>query len=130
MKIYYKDAPEIPFHKPRVEAEAMIAAGIAFAYVKPAPVRKPDAHFAVQIWKIDNQPFIAAWCNGCATKNQFSGPTAHRTSVFRHCGVTDAVPQDITADYTERRARWAKAQKAVAPEAVAEKLPAFELSHF
>jgi hypothetical protein len=128
MKIFYEGTPEVPFNKPRAEAEAMIAAGIAFKYVEPIPVRKPDANFAVQVWSLDNQPFIAASCNGCGNKAQFSGPTAHRTQVFRHCGITDAIPEDVAADYAERRSKWKPMP--VAPEAVAEKLPMIELSHF
>jgi hypothetical protein len=129
MKIYYAGTPEVPFNKPRAEAEAMIAAGIAFAYVEPAPVRRPDAQFAVQLWKkYGNEPYIAASCSGCGTKNQFSGPTAYKTCVFRHCGITDSIPEDVAAKYAEVRSKWKP--KPVAPEAVAEKLPAFELTHF
>jgi hypothetical protein len=126
MKIYYAGTPEVPFNKPRAEAEAMIAAGIAFAYVAPAPpARKPDAQFAVHRTTRSKQPFIAASCNSCGSKAQFTGPTAHKTQVFRHCGVTDAVPEHIAEQYAKLRAKW----KAPAPQST-EKFPSFELVHF
>jgi hypothetical protein len=128
VKIYYAGTPEVPFNKPRAEAEAMIAAGIAVAYVEPASVRRPDAQFAVHVWSLDKQPYIGASCSGCGNKAQFSGPNAHKTQVFRHCGVTNQIPEDVAAEYAERRSKWKP--KPVAPEAVAEKLPSFELTHF
>jgi hypothetical protein len=128
MKIFYAGSPEVPFNKPRAEAEAMIASGIAFLYVEPAPVRKPDAQFAVQIWSNNNEPYVAASCNGCGNKAQFSGPSAHRTQVFRHCGITDQIPEDVAAEYVRRRAQWTP-KKPVAPEA-GTAIPMIELSHF
>jgi hypothetical protein len=126
MKIYYAGTPEVPFNKPRAEAEAMISAGIAFAYVALAPpVRKPDAQFAVHRTTLSKQPFIAASCNSCGSKAQFTGPTAHKTQFFRHCGVTDAVPEHIAEQYGNLRAKW---RAPVAPRI--EKLPAIELVHF
>jgi hypothetical protein len=126
MKIFYAGTPEVPFNKPRAEAEAMIAAGIAFAYVAPAaPVREPDAQFAVHRTTLSKQPFIAASCNSCGSKAQFTGPTAHKTQVFRHCGVTDSIPEHIAEEYAKLRAKW----KALTPQTT-EKLPSFELVHF
>jgi hypothetical protein len=130
MKIYYAGTPEVPFNKPRAEAEAMIASGIAFAYIEPQPVRTPDAHFAVQIWKIGNQPYIAASCNGCGNKAQFSGPSAHRTQVFRHCGVTDAIPEHIAEDYAERFKKWKPTKKAFVPDFAAVDKPKFSMDNF
>jgi hypothetical protein len=128
MRIYFAGSPEIPFNKPKEEAEAMIAAGLAFKYVEPQPAHKPDAQFGVQIWAFDKQPYIAASCNGCGNKAQFSGPTAHKTSVFRHCGVADKIPEHIAEHYAELRAKWRRSPARTEPQA--EKLPAFELAHF
>jgi hypothetical protein len=130
MKIYYAGTPEVPFNKPRAEAEAMIAAGIAFKYVEPQPVRKPDAQFAVQIWALDKQPYIAASCPGCGNKAQFSGPNAHKTQVFRHCGVTDSIPEHIAEDYAERAAKWKPNKKRFVPDFAAADKPKFSMKVF
>jgi hypothetical protein len=127
MRIYFAGSPEVPFNKPRAEAQAMVAAGIAFKYVEPSPVRMPDAQFAVQIATFDNEPFITASCSGCSNKARFTGPTCHKTQVFRHCGITDQIPEDIAEHYAELRSKWNP--KPVAPE-VSTAIPMIELSHF
>jgi hypothetical protein len=126
MKIFYAGTPEVPFNKPRAEAEAMITAGIAFAFVAPAvPVRRPDAQFAVHRTTLSKQPFIAASCNSCGSRAQFTGPNAHKTQVFRHCGVTDSIPEHVAEEYAKLRAK----RKVPTPQTT-EKLPSFELVHF
>jgi hypothetical protein len=126
VRIYFAGSPEIPFNKPKAEAEAMIAAGLAFKYVEPVPVRTPKAHFTVQILPQSKEPYIAASCSGCSNKVQFHGPTAHKTQVFRHCGITDAVPERVADFYAKLRAKWKPAP--AAPKV--EKLPSIALEHF
>jgi hypothetical protein len=115
MKIIYRDT-DLPFDKPKAEALAMIAAGLAEAYVEPAPVRRPDAQFGVHVWAQNKQPYIAASCSGCGNKAQFSGPPSHKTAVFRHCGIADSIPSHIAEEYAERLKKWKPIKKEFVPE--------------
>jgi hypothetical protein len=126
MKIAYVASPDFPFDKSRPEAEAMIEAGIAKPFVAVAPARVPDAKWAVNVWASDKQPYIAASCNACGNRVQFTGPTAHRTQQFRHCGVAENAPSHIQEEYVDRRANWKPKPEAARTEAV----PFEVLSHF
>lgn len=128
MQIYYKDAPEIPFHKPRQEAQAMIAAGVACAYTAPAaPVRVPKTTWGIAVRKYNNEPYISAKCASCNGAVQMSGPNAHKTQVFSHCGVAEKVPSQLGEQYVERRKKFVF--KPIQPPVV-EGLPMIELKHF
>jgi hypothetical protein len=128
MKIAYIASPNFPFHKPRPEAEAMIQAGIAQPFVEAAPARLPDAKWAVSVRSIDKQPYIAASCSSCGNRVQFTGPTAHRTQQFRHCGVSENAPEHIQEQYVEQRANW---KPKPSPESARTEAVPFEvLSHF
>jgi hypothetical protein len=100
MKIVLNDAPDFPFDKPRPEAQAMIAAGIARAYVPPEPVKKPRVtNWQLKRFDFDGAPYIRVSCTGCGNTANISGPTAHRTQKFIHCGIAESVPEFIQADY-------------------------------
>ena len=126
MKLVYPSSPNLPFDKSRQEGQAMIAAGIAKPWVAVAPARIPDSKWAVNVWSIDKQPYIAASCGSCGNKVQFSGPTAHRTQQFRHCGVAENAPEHIQEEYVDRRSNWRKRT----PEPVVAEVPFFDLKHF
>jgi len=105
----------------------MIQAGIAQPYVEAAPARLPDAKWAVSVWSIDKQPYIAASCSSCGNRVQFTGPTAHRTQQFRHCGVSENAPEHIQEQYVEQRANW---KPRPVPQPVVTEIPMFDLKHF
>jgi hypothetical protein len=126
MKILYKDT-KLPFDKPRAEALAMIAAGLAEAYVESAPVRVPKTTWSLQAWSYNDEPYINAACATCGQRVQMSGPSAHRTQVFQHCGVAEKVPSHLQEQYVERRKKFVP-KPIQAP--VVEGMLMIELQHF
>lgn len=126
MKIAYVASPDFPFDKPRPEAEAMIKAGIAKPWVEVPSVRVPVSFWGVGNRDVDNQPYISASCNNCGNKVQFTGPTAHRTQQFRHCGVAENAPEHLQEEYLRRREIW----KRPATKPVVTEVPFFDLKHF
>ena len=95
-----------PYDLPKQQAEGMIAAGIAKAYVAPARKFNPNAKFGLNRYNYDGQPYIIASCSSCGNSTHMYGPTAHTTQSFRHCGVTESIPKDIAAEYERARGQW------------------------
>ena len=104
LKIFYPNRPDVSFNKPRPEAEALIAAGLAKPWVNP--VRVPNAKFVVCTDALTFEPYINSSCGTCGNRNQHYGKTAHLTQQFRHCGVVDAVPEQVGEEYVRRRNAW------------------------
>ena len=103
-----------PFEIARGLAEILIAEGKVHAYAEPVAKKNPDAKFGFNRCQYDGEPYITATCKGCDNRTRFTGPTAHRTQVFRHCGVTDRIPQDIAAEYERARKAWKPKKEAPA----------------
>jgi hypothetical protein len=104
-----------PYDVPRQHAEGLIAAGIAKAYVEPVAKKIPNAKFGLHLDQYEGEPYITATCTGCDNRTRFTGPTAHKTQVFRHCGVTDRIPQDIAEQYERARQNWKPKRAAQSP---------------
>ena len=60
-------------------------------------------------------------------KKKWTGPTAHRTQQFRHCGVSENAPEHIQEQYVEQRANW---KPRPVPQPVVTEIPMFDLKHF
>ncbi len=86
-----------PYDLPRQQAEGMIAAGVAKAYVAPVVKRVPNAKWFVAKREIDGRPYIAVKCESCNTARQTAASAA--TKSFQHCGINEPVPQHIAAEY-------------------------------
>jgi hypothetical protein len=104
-----------PFEVARGLAEILIAEGKVHAYSEPVAKKIPDAKFGLNRDQYDGEPYITATCTGCDNRTRFTGPTAHKTQVFRHCGVTDRIPQDIAEQYERARQNWKPKRAAQSP---------------
>lgn len=109
-------------------ARAFIASGTHIAYVDPKPVRVPNTTWKV-VWLpaqqfIPREPAITAECKSCDGKILITGPNAHRTQSFRHCGVTEPIPRHIAAQYAGVRTQMADEEK-TRKQAAQVKKPAF-----
>src|SRR6266851_1285847 len=104
MKIQAKQGNREVFDLDSKVARALIAAGSHVEYIPTEPVRVPNT-----TWKVGwlpaqlgfaTEPAITYCCATCMAGSRpgtMTGPTVHRTGVFRHCGVIETVPRDIAA---------------------------------
>src|SRR5258708_21260213 len=118
MKIQAKQGDRSVFDLEATVARALIASGTHVAYVAPEPVRTPNT-----TWKTGWLPaqlgfapepaitYCCATCMAGSRPGMMTGPTVHRTGVFRHCGVTETVPRHIAAQYACMRKQLADRQK-------------------
>lgn len=109
MKLIDKKHENAPFDVPAGLALALLATGTVEKYTDPEPKRPaPDSS-----WKVVREPmlcndgansnpcYIFARCASCQQTIQMSGPTVHRTQVFRHCGIAEPVPEEIAREYVK-----------------------------
>jgi hypothetical protein len=93
-----------PYDLPRQQAEAMIAAGMAKAYVAPVVTRVPKAKWGLERRQIDGRPYISVKCESCNTARQTAASAA--TKSFQHCGINEPVPSHIAAEYERVFGKW------------------------
>ena len=116
MKVQAKQGSKEVFDIDGKIARALIAAGTHVEYIAPEPVRVPCTTWAAG-WLpaqlgIPREPAITAKCTTCSGAATLTGPTAHRTQVFRHCGVVENIPRDVSAQYAGMRKQMAEDEKA------------------
>lgn len=100
-----------PFDVPAGLGASLIASGNFEQYVPPAaPTRIPNTTWQVKsgtsLISDNSEPCIVYSCTSCGDKGMLTGPTAERTQVARHCGVTEQVPPEIQAEYRKLRRLW------------------------
>lgn len=107
MKIQSKTGSKEVFDFESKVARALIAGGTHIEYIPTEPVRVPkttwEAKWIPAQLDIPREPVIIATCATCSGAQRMTGPTAHKTQKFLHCGVTEIVPRHISAQYAGMR---------------------------
>ena len=124
MKVQAKQGDRSVFDLDANVARALIASGTHVEYKPVEPVRVPNTTWATG-WipaqlGIPREPVITATCTTCSGAQRMTGPTAHKTQKFLHCGVTESVPRHIAAQYAGMRQAMANEQEARAKKAQVE----------
>jgi hypothetical protein len=98
------------FDVPRGLASALLVIGDGKIRepLPPAPrVLNPKSHFSIaENLNSEGVPFtIHAKCDNCKNVASCSGPTAHKTMRYQHCGTVETVPAEIAQRYARLVAR-------------------------
>ena len=97
-------------HVSQTVAECLIAAGLA-TQVKPEPAPvKPTEWRVVTTLTGDYSPTVAYKCPNCNQSGfqDSSRGTADQTAVFRHCGIVERCPDEISQKYGDAWEAYAK----------------------
>ncbi len=95
------------YHVPTESAKKFIAAGLAVS-AEPAPPKYPRNMKWTVIVLDGIDPSIKYGC-GCGSCGEIKGPTAHQTQKVGHCGIQEAPPPAIVAQYEallKKKAAW------------------------
>lgn len=106
MKVRYLDGTEVQTHP--VMGNALIAAKLAVFVptVKKKPTIADVNWLAVRgpvTGGIEEPPYLYFHCKGCGEKHYAEGPTAHKTTQIRHCGIVSTVPSHVAGQYAQHR---------------------------
>jgi hypothetical protein len=109
MKLQLRNSTET-FDVPRNLGVALLVIGKG-DIIEPLPqaprVLNPKSHFSIaENLNSEGAPFtIHAKCDNCKNVASCSGPTAHRTMRYQHCGTVETVPAEIAQRYARLVAR-------------------------
>jgi hypothetical protein len=125
MLIRHKDGKEV--HVQNEVGRALVAANLATEILSTKPTKPMQpSQWAVGLGRMvgdyECPPYIYAYCPNCGFKQTSEGPTAHKTCVFRHCGLGESVPAHIQREYeVALNAYKAKSRKKPKPAPVSDK---------
>jgi len=85
------------YHAPLAAAKNQIEHGLAVS-AEPLPPKYPrNMKWTVMV--LDEINFSIRYVCGCGAYGEMKGPSAHKTQKIGHCGLQEAPPQDIVAQY-------------------------------
>jgi hypothetical protein len=116
MKLQDVEHKHPPFDVAAGLAASLLATGKCVKFVKPEPPKlfantKWVTRRGPRVEDYEHAPEIVYSCSSCGNRGHMTGPTAHRTQVFRHCHTVEAVPEDVRKRYAELRHNWEKTHK-------------------
>lgn len=109
------------YHVPTGVGKAMIHAGFAEEVVPPVKKAVPNSTWAVRdgarVEDFQYPPEIYVRCSNCGNPlwQSSNKGTAHLTVEYRHCGVAEKCPAEITEEYLRRWAAYKRLSRKAPP---------------